>query len=152
MGDHIESTDGVNVHGLTPESIGAMSAGYLSYIQKLYSNVSSRVNLNLSDIYFIQDQMALNIAEMNKLKLEMAELKRIATLSALSAKHVQEDLDMEWLVEHNLGDEGVTNPTVLCVNINGDMVIPDSIEHIDENSMIISFSLPLKGRAYVLGR
>lgn len=52
-----------------------------------------------------------------------------------------------WVVNHGLN---YRNPMVQVYDDQNDVVLPDQIESLDENSLVIHFSLPVSGRAVVI--
>ena len=67
--------------------------------------------------------------------------------------HVQSAAATEWVVQHNLGDNGGQGlPIVdIFINVNGSLVrILTSVEVLDKHSLKISFSEPQTGTAFIV--
>ena len=68
----------------------------------------------------------------------------LASLGAGSYTHSQLDSQLEWAIQHNLG----YFPNVMSFDSAGSQIIGD-VTHIDSNRMIITFSHPSGGKAYL---
>ncbi len=58
--------------------------------------------------------------------------------------HTQLSAQADWIVTHNMG----THPAVMIVDSADNLVIGD-VYYVGQNSLLVSFSAPFSGKAYL---
>ena len=65
--------------------------------------------------------------------------------------HVQSSSSTTWTISHNLDVSSVAVDAMIDISGNLEKILPAGIEHVDNNTLEITFSSAQTGRARIVG-
>lgn len=143
QGDPILSGGGTMLGPLYLRSkiIDSREATSKAYVDGLISQQQLTINALSTMVGRVSSESAQTVGLMNKLQRDLQDLLALKVIRVSKTTPAT-----DWPVVHNHGSHFAI---VQVYDLNGELVIPDKVEIVNENAIRLKFAVPVAGRAVV---